>query len=302
MADGFFKGKRAEDNPYSFHSFSKLLRSGALDHDLTGTLLAGPYGSKWFVLLILRAEITFRKLKAGESPAMREWTMPDMDQWRRNIDSDTMYLTTRFLDSHAFLTTLRVRSLNPRLPDTQAQYSLVRLHNPPPIVAKSCYADVYWQAQQDDLQPILRASTSAPAAASKKKPPKKLEVVIPITGKGKARAGAEPGSDAPKSQNSQAASPESEEGMSAARSPDVSMEDATLPGKSGDVEEVIDIEDEDDQDYDPTQAGAKTPSWADTDMESAAHDDYDLDEPARAVASSSQLRSERSFRPVFRRN
>ncbi|KAG9079830.1 hypothetical protein FS749_008224 [Ceratobasidium sp. UAMH 11750] len=109
-----------------------------------------------------------------------------------------------------------------------------------------------------------------------------------MPGKGKARAGAEPRSDAPKSQNSQAASPESEEGMSAARSPDVSMEDATLPGKSGDVEEVIDIEDEDDQDYDPMQAGAKTPSWADTDMESAAHDDYDLDEPLRTVALSSQ--------------
>ncbi|KAG9085597.1 hypothetical protein FS749_004298, partial [Ceratobasidium sp. UAMH 11750] len=276
MADSFFKGKRAEDNPYSFHLFSKLLWSGALDHDLTGMLLAGPYGSKWFVLLILRAEITFRKLKASESPAMCEWTMPNMDQWHRNINSDTMYLTTRFLDLHAFLTTLRARSLNPCLPDTQAQYSLAHLHNLPPIVVKSRYADVYWQAQQDNLQPILCASTSAPAAASKKKPPKKLEVVIPVTGKGKARAGAEPGSNVPKSQNLQAASLESEEGMPAACGPDVSMEDVTLLGKWVDVEEVIDIEDEDDQDYNPTQAGAKTPSWADTDMESAAHDDYDL--------------------------
>ncbi|KAG8718662.1 hypothetical protein FRC08_004721 [Ceratobasidium sp. 394] len=302
MANSFFKGKHAEDNPCLLHLFSKLLWSGALDHDLTGTLLAGPYGSKWFVLLILRAEITFRKLKAGESPAMREWTMPDMDQWRRNINLDMMYLTTRFLDSHIFMTTLHACSLNPRLPDTQAQYSLAHLHNPPPIIAKSRCADVCWQVQQDDLQPILHSSTSAPTAVSKKKLPKKSEVVIPVTGKGKARAGAEPGSDPPKSQNLQAASPESEEVMPAAHGPDVSMEDATLLGKSVNVEEVIDIEDEDDQDHNPTQAGAKTPSWADTDMESAAHDDYDLDEPPRAVASSSQLGSERSFCPVFPRN
>jgi hypothetical protein len=53
LPNDYYHGSQAS-NDYSMQTFSKWLCSGILNHWLTSTLMGGPYGLKWAVLILLR--------------------------------------------------------------------------------------------------------------------------------------------------------------------------------------------------------------------------------------------------------
>lgn len=53
MPDQYVKDRSA-NGPYSMAKLSQWLRSGILHHKPSGTLMGGPYGWKWALLLLLR--------------------------------------------------------------------------------------------------------------------------------------------------------------------------------------------------------------------------------------------------------
>jgi hypothetical protein len=54
LPNNYYHGPQAS-NDYSMQTFSTWLCLGILNHRLTSTLMGGPYGLKWAVLILLRA-------------------------------------------------------------------------------------------------------------------------------------------------------------------------------------------------------------------------------------------------------
>lgn len=54
--------------PYSIAEFFEWLQSGPFHHKLTGTIMGGPFGLKWAILLLARAHWSDQSARKGSCP------------------------------------------------------------------------------------------------------------------------------------------------------------------------------------------------------------------------------------------
>jgi hypothetical protein len=135
LPNEYYQGRNAA-NDYSMSTFSKWLRSGVLNHRPTNTLMGGPYGVKWAVLILLRA---FSCLQAGgrkRKAAARGYLDPEEELLA--VQSDVSWLCAELESSSMCLLCAR----EDPLPD----------YNP------SMHQNVMFQRAQHHLEPLQDVS------------------------------------------------------------------------------------------------------------------------------------------------
>ncbi|KAG8726581.1 hypothetical protein FRC10_006954, partial [Ceratobasidium sp. 414] len=107
MQEAFFNVDSQKGRDLQYAAFSTMLHLETLDHQLSQTLLGGPYALKWIVLQLVRYYYTIRMLEEGEQPPYRAKYRPDIQGTRNRIEHDIDHLTRRIEQSIVKLCNLR---------------------------------------------------------------------------------------------------------------------------------------------------------------------------------------------------
>ncbi|KAG8697840.1 hypothetical protein FRC08_006302 [Ceratobasidium sp. 394] len=155
----------------SYENLSFFIRSDIFEHEPTGTLMSGPFAAKWLVLIIVRAEISWQQLRRNEMPPYRDVILPDLAKWRLNIDSDILYLTSRFRDSRRTISQLRATCPQDVAPcDITAEYRRAKVHAGPTPVEDTSY---------DGSSVVYNQSTTHSSSGAQKPKGRVVEIVMP---------------------------------------------------------------------------------------------------------------------------
>lgn len=134
MAHEYFEERDEEDSLllHSMARFGQWLHSGIMTHTLTRTLLGGPLGVKWPVLILARAYWTGQRLKAGWVPAWANEPIEMAQEEFEVIEQEAIWLMNELQSSTKLLSKLQrtrddIQDATELLP---AQYSLIDMWVP----------------------------------------------------------------------------------------------------------------------------------------------------------------------------